>query len=74
MREMSRSDKLFNLTAVIVPFAALIIAVVALWNRAVSVRDLAILAALYLPVGFGVTIGFHRLLTHRADRDRKSVV
>jgi stearoyl-CoA desaturase (delta-9 desaturase) len=63
---MSRGDKIFNLTAVVVPFAAIIIAIVALWNRAVSTRDLLILAALYLPVGFGVTIGFHRLLTHRA--------
>jgi stearoyl-CoA desaturase (delta-9 desaturase) len=63
---MSRSDKIFNLVAVVTPFVALIVAVITLWNRAVSVRDLAILAAFYLPIGFGVTIGFHRLLTHRA--------
>jgi stearoyl-CoA desaturase (Delta-9 desaturase) len=68
---MSRSDKLFNMTAVVVPFVALIVAVITLWNRAVSVRDLAILAAFYLPIGFGVTIGFHRLLTHRAFATNK---
>jgi stearoyl-CoA desaturase (delta-9 desaturase) len=66
MREMSRTDKTFNLIAVVVPFAAIFIAIATLWNQAVSFRDLAILAVLYIPIGFGVTIGFHRLLTHRA--------
>jgi stearoyl-CoA desaturase (delta-9 desaturase) len=32
----------------------------------VDATDLAILAVLYVLTGFGVTIGFHRLLTHRA--------
>jgi stearoyl-CoA desaturase (delta-9 desaturase) len=32
----------------------------------VSGLDLAIFAVMYLLVGFGVTVGFHRLLTHRA--------
>ena len=66
MRQMSRSDKTFNSLAVVIPFAAILAAVVLLWNQAVSARDLAILLFMYLPIGFGVTIGFHRLLTHRA--------
>ncbi len=37
-----------------------------LWNRELHWRDLAIFAVLYVPVGLGVTVGFHRLLTHRA--------
>ena len=37
-----------------------------LWNRAVDAIDLAILAVMYLLTACGVTIGFHRLLTHRA--------
>ena len=36
------------------------------WGGLVSGRDLAIFAVMYLLVGFGVTVGFHRLLTHRA--------
>ncbi len=66
MRQMSRSDKIFNSFAVVIPFAAIVAAIVLLWNQAVSARDLAILVFMYLPIGFGVTIGFHRLLTHRA--------
>jgi stearoyl-CoA desaturase (delta-9 desaturase) len=43
-----------------------LVAIVLLWNQAVDAADLAILAVSYLLTGFGVTIGFHRLLTHRA--------
>ena len=63
---MSRSERLANLLGVLVPFAGVAAAVVLLWNRAVDITDLAILAGMYLLTALGVTIGFHRLLTHRA--------
>jgi stearoyl-CoA desaturase (delta-9 desaturase) len=62
-----------NLAAVILPFLAFIAALVLLWNRAVGWTDLAILAAMYLISALGVTIGFHRLLTHRAFQTYKPV-
>lgn len=52
--------------AIGLPFAAFLGAIVLLWNRAVGWADLALLAALYFPAVLGVTIGYHRLLTHRA--------
>ena len=51
---------------VVVPFVGVLAAVVLLWNRAVDVTDLAILVGMYLITAVGVTVGFHRLLTHRA--------
>ena len=63
---MSRTARNANLLAVIIPFVAFLAALVLLWNRAVGPLDLAILAGLYLVSGVGVTVGFHRLLTHRA--------
>jgi stearoyl-CoA desaturase (Delta-9 desaturase) len=51
---------------VVLPFVGSVVAIVLLWNRAVDVTDLAILGAMYLLTGIGVTVGFHRLLTHRA--------
>ena len=36
------------------------------WNEALHWRDLAILAAAYAVTALGVTVGFHRLLTHRS--------
>ncbi len=55
-----------NLIGVVVPFAGVIVAIGLLWNRAVDGVDLAILGAMYALTAVGVTVGFHRLLTHRA--------
>ena len=37
-----------------------------MWDKALHWRDLAILGGLYAVTGLGVTVGFHRLLTHRS--------
>ena len=54
------------LVITILPFAGLIAAVTLLWNEAVGWTDLALFFGLYLICGFGITIGYHRMLTHRA--------
>jgi stearoyl-CoA desaturase (delta-9 desaturase) len=54
------------LAAVVIPFLATIYAIIQLWGLAVSWRDLAILAGMYVCITFGVTVGFHRMLTHRS--------
>jgi stearoyl-CoA desaturase (delta-9 desaturase) len=55
-----------NVGAVVVPFLAFLAAVPLLWHRLVGVSDLALLAVMYVLCGLGVTVGFHRLLTHRS--------
>jgi stearoyl-CoA desaturase (delta-9 desaturase) len=47
------------------PLGAMLVAMVQLWQRALYPRDLALLAGMYFVVALGVTIGFHRYLTHR---------
>ena len=56
------------LVVVVAPFLATVIAIVQLWQWAVTWRDLALLIGLYLPISLGVTAGFHRMLTHRSFR------
>jgi stearoyl-CoA desaturase (delta-9 desaturase) len=63
---VSRSERAANLVGVAVPVLGVLAAVVLLWNRAVDVTDLMILGAMYLTTAIGITVGFHRLLTHRA--------
>ena len=63
---MSRAHMLANLGGVIVPFLAFLVAVVLLWNTVVGWTDIAILTVGYLLTGIGITVGFHRLLTHRS--------
>ena len=51
---------------VVGPLVAVVAAIVLLWNRYVFATDIALLIAFYWIAGFGVTVGFHRMLTHRA--------
>ena len=63
---MTRAERIANLTGVVLPFVGVIAAIVLLWNRAVDLTDIGILVVSYLVTAIGVTVGFHRLLTHRA--------
>ena len=63
---MTKLEKRLNVAAVFLPFAAFLAAIVLLWNSAVSATSLAILGVMYVLTGVGVTVGFHRLLTHRS--------
>jgi stearoyl-CoA desaturase (delta-9 desaturase) len=73
MGEMTRVEKAANLGAVIVPFLATLTAIVLLWNSLVGAADLAIAAAMYLLTALGITVGFHRLLTHRSFQTSKPI-
>jgi len=70
---MTTLEKRVNLLAVVVPFAATLAAIALLWNSVVSMRDLAILGAMYVVTGLGITVGFHRLLTHRSFQAPKPI-
>jgi stearoyl-CoA desaturase (Delta-9 desaturase) len=54
------------LSVVIVPLVATVLAIVLLWQRAVHWSDLALLGTMYVLVAMGVTVGYHRMLTHRS--------
>jgi stearoyl-CoA desaturase (Delta-9 desaturase) len=71
MGEMTRLEKGVNLGAVVVPFVATITAIVLLWNSWVSAADLIIAAVMYMLTAVGITVGFHRLLTHRSFQTSK---
>jgi stearoyl-CoA desaturase (delta-9 desaturase) len=70
---MSRAHRLVNLAGVFLPFAGFVVAIVLLWNRWVDWSALAVLAVMYVLTGLGVTLGFHRLLTHRSFATYKGV-
>ena len=70
---MSAMHRWFNLAGVLLPFLGFVVAVVLLWNTLVDWSDLAVLAIMYVVCGYGVTLGFHRLLTHRSFQTYKPV-
>ena len=70
---MTRAQRSANLIAVVLPFVAFIGALLLFWGRWVDASDLVAFGVMYLIAGFGVTVGFHRLLTHRSFQTYKPV-
>lgn len=65
-KERSLIAKAIILTVVVVPFVATIYAMVMLWQRAVGWTEVGLMLGLYILSGLGITIGYHRLLTHKS--------
>jgi len=55
-----------TLIGVVLPLLAVILAAVMTWEQLTTWRDIAILAMMYVLAGLGITVGFHRMLTHRS--------
>ena len=72
-RTVTRAHRNANLAAVVLPFAAFLVAIPMLWNSLIGWTDLALLIVLYFLSAFGITVGFHRLLTHRAFATYKPI-
>jgi len=51
---------------VVVPFAGLGVAVWLAWGHGLNLADILLATVFYVITGLGVTVGFHRLLTHRS--------
>jgi stearoyl-CoA desaturase (delta-9 desaturase) len=63
---MTLAHKIVNLIGVSLPLAGLIAAIVFLWNRAIGPLELGLLIGFYVITCLGVTLGYHRMFTHRA--------
>jgi stearoyl-CoA desaturase (delta-9 desaturase) len=70
---MSAVHRWSNLAGVLLPFLGFVVAVVLLWNTLIDWSDLIVLLVMYVITGYGVTLGFHRLLTHRSFQTHKPV-
>ncbi|MEM8532818.1 MAG: acyl-CoA desaturase [Chloroflexota bacterium] len=69
----SIGEKIAVLTVVVVPFIATIYAITSLWQRYVTWSDIALMVVLYMITGLGITVGYHRLLTHRSFETHKPI-
>ena len=56
---------------VVIPFVALVVAVPAAWGGWLSWTDIAIAGVMYVVTGLGITVGFHRYLTHGGFKARR---
>jgi stearoyl-CoA desaturase (delta-9 desaturase) len=63
---VTRLERNVNIAAVVLPFFGVLLGGMLLWEHFLSPLDLAITAVMYMATAIGITVGFHRLLTHRA--------
>ena len=66
-------DRFLTGTVTIVPLLALGVVAWQLWADLLGWSDLVVFAVLYVATGLGVTVGYHRLFTHRSFRTSRSV-
>lgn len=64
--EKSLPAKIAVLAIVVIPFIGTLYAMVMLWQRYVDWLDVGLMLGLYIFSGLGITVGFHRMLTHKA--------
>src|SRR6516165_4639488 len=64
--QISTVARLATLVAIIVPFLGLVTAIVFLWGWGFRWVELGLLLGMYVVTALGITVGFHRLFTHRA--------
>jgi stearoyl-CoA desaturase (delta-9 desaturase) len=68
---MTALERRVNMAAVFIPFIVVAVSIPLLWGDFVGWSDLTVFAIMYILSGFGVTVGFHRMLTHRAFQTHK---
>jgi stearoyl-CoA desaturase (delta-9 desaturase) len=59
--------------AVVLPLLGVVAAIALLWGEGVTWVHLGLLVGMYLLTVLGITVGFHRLFTHRSFEAKRSV-
>ena len=70
---ISAGLRLLNLTLVVLPFAGFVAVVISLWGRGFQWVDCSLLLGMYVLTAMGITVGYHRLFTHRAFETNRVV-
>jgi stearoyl-CoA desaturase (delta-9 desaturase) len=63
---MTRAQKIAVFIGVVAPFLTLVGAIILFWNRGIYWIDMVLLLSFYSLTVIGITVGFHRLFTHKA--------
>jgi stearoyl-CoA desaturase (delta-9 desaturase) len=67
------TERLANGAVTVVPFLLLFVAGWLAWGGILHWQDLIVMSITYLLTGLGITVGYHRLFTHRSFKTGKAV-
>ena len=62
----SRTEQVVTGVIVVTPLLVLAFGVVWFWGEGVHLRDIVLATVLFFVIGHGITVGYHRLLAHKA--------
>src|ERR1019366_3614199 len=68
-----RADRIATAIVTLVPVVALAVAVPLAWGHVLYFYDVVVFALCYVPTGLGITVGYHRLLTHKAFKTTPAI-
>src|ERR1700748_593883 len=66
-------DRFLTGTITVLPILALGVVAWQVWSELLGWSDLIVFAIMYVLTGLGITVGFHRLFTHRSFKTGKTV-
>jgi stearoyl-CoA desaturase (delta-9 desaturase) len=66
-------DRFLTGAITVIPVLALGLVAWQLWNKLLGWSDLIVFVIMYVATGLGITVGFHRLFTHRSFKTGKAV-
>jgi stearoyl-CoA desaturase (delta-9 desaturase) len=66
-------DRALTGTITVLPILGLLVVAWQVWGHALGWSDLIVFSIMYVATGLGVTVGFHRLFTHRAFKAGRAV-
>jgi stearoyl-CoA desaturase (delta-9 desaturase) len=64
-------DRIITGTVTVLPILGLGLVCWQLWERALHWHDVVVFLIVYAATGLGITVGFHRLLTHRSFKTKR---
>jgi stearoyl-CoA desaturase (Delta-9 desaturase) len=64
--EHETRDRIITGTVTVLPAFCLLVVAWQVWGQWLGWNDIFVFTIMYVLTGFGVTVGFHRMLTHRA--------
>ena len=73
VQRASLIQKVGSSMLVFLPLVGVALCAVAWWDHGITWLDVGLAIAMYVVTGFGVTVGFHRMLTHNSFRPRRSL-
>ena len=73
VEQVSRVQQVCASILVFAPLIGVALSVVAFWDHGISWLDLGLAVAMYAVTGFGVTVGFHRMLAHHSFRPNRAL-